>query len=148
MPRVTIKPHNLKLSGFYDLNKRWSASANFTFVSGTPATFPYLALHRSKVLLIPYNAEEQSQQCAVASLTIRLDVSFRLEGKTMRKNGNPRRNSDYWVFGVYNLYGRRNPFSIYFTQGSERVAAGSPINSEARQLSDYRYRYSFGFLQL
>lgn len=53
----------------------------------------------------------------------------------MKKNGNPRKNSDYWVFGVYNLYGRRNPFSIYFTQGTERVAQGSPINSEARQLA-------------
>jgi hypothetical protein len=125
--------HNLKLSGFYDINKRWSASTNFTFVSGTPTTF-YTSRYTQQGLLIPYDATNSRNNVRLPAYH-RLDISFRLEGKTMRKNGNPRRNSDYWVFGVYNLYGRRNPFSIYFTQGSERVAAGSPINSEARQLA-------------
>ncbi len=125
--------HNLKLSGFYDISKRWSASANFTFVSGTPATFP-TSRYNVQGILIPYNAEDSRNNVRLPAYH-RLDVSFRLEGKTVRRNGSPRKNSDYWVFGVYNLYGRRNPFSIYFTQGSERVAVGSPINSEARQLA-------------
>jgi hypothetical protein len=125
--------HNLKLSGFYDINKRWSASANFTFVSGTPTTF-YTSRYTQQDLLIPYDATNSRNNVRLPAYH-RLDLSFRLEGKTIKKNGNPRKNSDYWVFGVYNLYGRRNPFSIYFTQGSERVAVGSPINSEARQLS-------------
>jgi hypothetical protein len=125
--------HNLKLSGFYDINKRWSAAANFTFVSGTPATFP-TSRYLLQGILIPYNAEDSRNNVRLPAYH-RLDISFRMEGKTMKRNGNPRKNSDYWVFGVYNLYGRRNPFSIYFTQGSERVAVGSPINSEARQLS-------------
>lgn len=125
--------HNLKLSGFYDINKRWSASANFTFVSGTPATFP-TSRYVMQGILIPYNAYESRNNVRLPAYH-RLDVSFRLEGKTVKRNGNPRKNSDYWVFGVYNVYGRKNPFSIYFTQGTERVAQGSPINSEARQLS-------------
>jgi hypothetical protein len=125
--------HNLKLSGFYDINKRWSAAANFTFVSGTPATFP-TSRFVMQGILIPYNAYDSRNNVRLPAYH-RLDVSFRLEGKTVKKNGSPRKNSDYWVFGVYNLYGRRNPFSIYFTQGDDRVAAGSPINSEARQLA-------------
>ncbi|MCW5910641.1 MAG: TonB-dependent receptor [Cyclobacteriaceae bacterium] len=125
--------HNLKLSGFYDISKRWSASANFTFVSGTPATFP-TSRYVVQGILIPYNAQDSRNNVRLPAYH-RLDVSFRLEGKTVKANGKPRRNTDYWVFGVYNLYGRRNPFSIYFTQGSDRVAQGSPINSEARQLS-------------
>ncbi|MCZ8216371.1 MAG: hypothetical protein O9262_09050, partial [Cyclobacteriaceae bacterium] len=60
---------------------------------------------------------------------------LRLEGKTVKSNGKPRKNTDYWVFGLYNVYARKNPFSIYFTQGDERVPVGSAINSEARQLA-------------
>lgn len=125
--------HNLKLSGFYDLSKRWSASANFSLVSGTPSTFP-TSRFVVQGMLIPYNAQDSRNNVRLPAYH-RLDVSFRLEGKTVKRNGNARKNSDYWVFGVYNLYARKNPFSIYFTQGKDRVAQGSPINSEARQLS-------------
>ncbi len=125
--------HNIKLSGFYDLTKRWSASANFTFVSGTPSTFP-TSRFVVQGMLIPYNALESRNNVRLPAYH-RLDVSFRLEGRTIKRNGNARKNSDYWVFGVYNLYARKNPFSIYFTQGQDRVAQGAPINSEARQLS-------------
>lgn len=52
----------------------------------------------------------------------------------MRK-GKERKNSDYWVFSLYNVYARKNPFSIYFSQRDERVPAGSPIDSQATQLS-------------
>lgn len=125
--------HNVKVSGFYDLTKRWSVSANFTFVSGTPSTFP-TSRFIVQGLLIPYNAQDSRNNVRLPAYH-RLDVSFRLEGKTERRNGKARKNSDYWVFGVYNLYARKNPFSIYFTQGTERIAQSAPINSEARQLS-------------
>jgi hypothetical protein len=64
----------------------------------------------------------------------RLDISFRLEGKK-EKRGHVRKNSDYWVFGIYNLYARQNPFSIYFSQTDQRVPAGQPIGSQATQLA-------------
>ncbi len=125
--------HNIKLSGFYDISKRWSVSSNFTFVSGTPTTFP-TSRFIMQGILIPYNAADGRNNVRLPAYH-RLDVSFRLEGKTIKRNGKERKNSDYWVFGVYNAYARRNPFSIYFTQGTERVPQGTPINSEARQLS-------------
>ena len=125
--------HNVKISGFYELTKRWSVSANFTLVSGTPSTFP-TSRYVIQNMLIPYNAADSRNNVRLPAYH-RLDASFRLEGRTVKGNGKVRKNSDYWVFGVYNLYARRNPFSIYFTQGKDRVAQGSPINSEARQLS-------------
>jgi hypothetical protein len=102
-------------------------------VSGTPSTFP-TSRFVVQGILIPYNAQDSRNNVRLPAYH-RLDVSFRLEGKTVKRNGNARKNSDYWVFGVYNLYARKNPFSIYFTQGKDRVAQGAPINSEARQLS-------------
>jgi len=125
--------HNLKVSGFYDLSKRWSVSSNFTLISGTPTTFP-TSRFVVQNMLIPYNALESRNNVRLPAYH-RLDVSFRLDGKTVKRNGKERKNSDYWVFGVYNLYARKNPFSVYFTQGKDRVAQGAPINSEARQLA-------------
>jgi hypothetical protein len=141
--------HNVKVTGFYDINKRWSASANFTFVTGTPATFP-TSRYVIQDILIPYNANDSRNNVRMPAYH-RLDISFRLEGKTLNSAGKKRKNTDYWVFGLYNVYGRRNPFSIYFTQADERVPVGSALNSEARQLSiigtiipSVSYNFNFG----
>jgi hypothetical protein len=125
--------HNLKVTGFYDINKRWSVSTNFTFVSGTPATLP-TSRYVVQGILIPYNANESRNNVRLSPFH-RLDMSFRLEGKKQKNNGKVRKNTDYWVFGLYNVYARKNPFSIYFTQGADRVPVGSALNSEARQIS-------------
>ncbi len=125
--------HNIKLTGFYDINKRWSASANFTVVTGTPATYP-TSRYVQQGILIPYNATEGRGNVRLSAYH-RLDISFRLEGKKFKSNGKERKNTDYWVFGVYNVYGRRNPFSIYFKQNDARVPAGQPISSESYMVS-------------
>jgi hypothetical protein len=125
--------HNFKATAFYQLNNRWSASANFTFLSGTPTTFP-TSRYIIQDILIPHNAYNSRNNVRIPPFH-RLDVSFRLEGRQQRKNGKDRKNSDYWVFGLYNLYGRKNPFSIYFSQGDERALTGAPLQSRATQLS-------------
>ena len=124
--------HNLKIAAFYDINKRWTVSSDFVFVSGTPTTFP-TSRFVIQDLLIPYNANESRNNVRLPSYN-RLDISFRMEGKKLRK-GKERKNSDYWVFSLYNVYGRKNPFSIYFSQLDERVPQGTPLNSQAIQLS-------------
>lgn len=142
--------HNLKITGFYDINKRLSLSANFTFVSGTPATFP-TSRYVVQGILIPHNVNEGRNNVRLPAYH-RLDLSLRIEGKQM-KHGKQRKNTDYWVVGLYNAYARKNPFSIYFTQGDERVPVGSVVNSEARQLSiigtiipSVSYNFHFGCL--
>lgn len=125
--------HNLKLAAFYDLTPRWQVSANFIYTSGTPTTFP-TSRFTQQGILIPYNAFESRNNVQMPDYH-RLDVSFRLEGRKVKKNGKERKNSDYWVFSIYNLYARRNPFSIYFSQTDQRTPAGQPITSQATQLS-------------
>lgn len=124
--------HNLKIAAFYDINKRWSASANFVFTSGTPTTFP-TSRYLQQGILVPYNYNASRNNVYLNDYH-RLDISFRLEGKKVRK-GKERKNSDYWVFSLYNVYGRKNPFSIYFSQADQRVPAGQALQSQASQLS-------------
>lgn len=125
--------HNLKVVGFYEINQRWTFSANFVFLSGTPTTFP-TDRFTQQGYVIPYNAYDSRNNVRIPNFH-RLDVSATLHGKKYKKNGKLRKNRDYWVFGFYNVYARRNPFSIYFSQGTERQGTGQPIETFATQVS-------------
>ncbi len=125
--------HNLKVVSMFEINKRWSATADFTFTTGAPTTYPdqrYL----SQGLLIPYNSTDSRNDVRLSSYH-RLDISLRVDGKTHTKSGKQRKNLDYWVFSVYNIYGRKNAFSTYFVQSNERSVIGQPIQTEAHQVS-------------
>jgi len=124
--------HNLKLSGFYELGGRWSFSSSFVYTSGTPVTFP-TSRFTVQNILIPYNYSDSRNNVRLPAYH-RLDFSFRLEGKPSRR-GDSRRNKDYWVFSVYNVYGRKNPFSVYFSQKDERTPAGLVPDAQATQLA-------------
>ena len=128
--------HNLKVAAFYDINERWSVSGNFTYLTGTPATFP-TSRYVVQGILIPYNADDSRNNTRIPDYH-RLDLSVRWEGRRTRRNGKVRKNEDYWVFSLYNVYARRNPFSIYFSQDEQPGPVTDTPNvtqSSATQLS-------------
>lgn len=119
--------HNLKIAAFYETKGRWSFSVNFTYVSGTPTTFPTSRV-QVQDYVIPYNYGNSRNNVRIPDYH-RLDISATLKGK--RKKG----YQSNWVFSIYNLYSRRNPFSIYFSQEDVRPAPGDLINTMATQVS-------------
>ena len=121
--------HNLKIVTFYDVNKRWSFSANFTLLSGTPNTFPTHQLE-FQGYPVPHNSGNTRNNIRIPPYH-RLDVSVTLHGKEKPN----RKYKKYWVFSVYNLYNHRNPFSVYFQPDSNRTPNGQPVQTEAIQLS-------------
>lgn len=125
--------HNLKMTAFYELNDRWSLSSTFSFLSGTPTTFP-TSRYEVQGITIPHNANDSRNNVRLPNYH-RLDFSATRKGREVRRNGKPRKNRDELVFTVYNIYNRANPFSIYFWQGSDRVEPGSLANTRATQVS-------------
>lgn len=125
--------HNLKITGFYELSERVSLSSNFTYLTGTPTTFP---THRYQVeyLTIPENAENTRNNLRIPDYH-RLDLSMTILGRAINKRGEVRKNRDSFVVTFYNLYNRRNPFSIYFWQGDERYAIDQVADTKATQVS-------------
>lgn len=121
--------HNLSLTGFYETKKRWSFSANFSLISGTPVSFANGGYYQQG-FFIPHNSNETRNNARIPAYH-RLDVSATLEGK---KNKD-RRWQGQWVFSIYNVYGRRNAFSVYQRQSQDRIGAGTPVTTEAVQLS-------------
>lgn len=121
--------HNFSLTSFYELNKRWSFSANFALITGTPTTFP-TSRYEVQGYVIPDNGTALRNNVRIP-VYHRLDIGATLKGK--EKPG--KRWKGEWVFSIYNVYSKRNPFSIYFRQDQDRVLPGQPTNTAAYQLS-------------
>ena len=116
--------HNLSVVNSYELNKKWSFSANFVYSTGTPATFP-TNRYEIQGIVLPHNVDNSRNNYRIPAYH-RLDISATL---TPKKNEN-RRWKGEWVFSVYNVYSRRNPFAIFFEQNSD-----DPLVTEAIRFS-------------
>ncbi len=122
--------HNLSVSAFYDIGKRWSLSSTFTYITGTPITFP-TSRYEQQGYVVPHNSFDTRNNVRVPAYH-RLDIGAILKGKEKPD----KKWYGEWVFSVYNLYNRRNPFAIFFRpEGSERPSTSQPINTEAIKLS-------------
>ncbi len=102
--------NNASIVGNYQLNKRWTFSAVWEFISGarfTPIIGYYGVPNASftGVDLIPQYTERNAVKLAD---THRLDVSIILRGKEKPD----RRWRGDWHFSVYNIYNRTTPIAI------------------------------------
>ncbi len=121
--------HNLSATMFYELNKSWTFSTNFVFNTGTPATFPTGRIEQQGYV-IPEVSNNVRNNVRIPPYH-RLDVSATFRGKKYDQ----KRWKSEWVFSAYNVYNRRNPFSIFFQQEEQRAASGDPIRTQAIRLS-------------
>jgi len=101
------KPHDATLVGNYAINHRFSLSLNVTYSTGRPITLPigrYYYGGSQRALYSDRNAYRIPDY-------FRSDFSMNIEGN--HKVHQFWHNS--WTIGVYNLTGRKNPYSVYFT---------------------------------
>jgi len=121
--------HNLSITTFYDLNKRWQFGANFVLITGTPTTFP-TSRFVQQGYVVPHNAVDSRNNVRIPTYH-RFDISATLQGK----RNDERRWQSYWVFSVYNLYNRRNAFSTYFRSSDDAPLPGQGQTTEAVRFS-------------
>jgi hypothetical protein len=98
------RTHNFSIVANYQLSERHSFSANWVFYTGNAVTFP---IGRAVIngLSLPVYGDRNSSRMPNYH---RLDVSY-----TIKSKPNPNRRWDYdWNFGVFNAYGRKNPWII------------------------------------
>ncbi|MEM9527507.1 MAG: TonB-dependent receptor [Bacteroidota bacterium] len=122
--------HAFNITGFYELNYRTTLSATFVYNTGTPLTLASSGYYQQGYF-VPHNEANGRNNFRIPDYH-RLDVSITLDP---RKKKAGRRWQGQWVFGVYNLYARRNPFSVYGVQLEDRPLLGQPVNTEAIKLS-------------
>ncbi|MEE9373008.1 MAG: TonB-dependent receptor [Saprospiraceae bacterium] len=129
--------HNLSLTAFYDISKRLSISANFALISGTPTTFPTTRFEQQGYI-IPDNAFGVRNNVRIPSYH-RLDLSATLQGK---KNDQRRWQSE-WVFSIYNVYSKRNPFSIFTRLGENGVTEAVRLSVVGNFIPSVSYNFKF-----
>lgn len=129
--------HNLSLTGFYDVTSRLSLSANFAWISGTPTTFP-TTRYSQQEYVIPYNVNDVRNNVRIPNYH-RLDLSATLQSKK-----NPtRRWQGEWVFSVYNVYSRRNAFSIYTNFNEQGQSEAVRLSVFGNFIPSIAYNFKF-----
>ncbi|CAL2059905.1 TonB-dependent receptor [Tenacibaculum sp. 190524A05c] len=105
------RTHDLSVTGNYKLNEKWTFNGNFVFQTGRPVTYPNGQFQYNGLSIPTYSTRNADRLPSYN----RLDVSATL---TPRKNKNRKWQAE-WVFGIYNLYSRRNAASIRFGVNDE-----------------------------
>jgi hypothetical protein len=118
------RTHNVNTVLIFDLNKRFSFSANFVYQTGTPATFP-TAKVEVQGYVIPYNTDNKRNNYRNTPYH-RADIGITCNLSPNNKKG----RKHALVLSVYNVYNRRNAFSIYFRNNPDY-----PVNTEAVRYS-------------
>lgn len=124
-PAKFDRRHDLSAVGMYQVNKKWKFSAVFVYGTGNATTLPERFYVVSGVLTQDYGKLNTYRLPAYH----RLDLSATLTPK--KKPGQHWEQN--WVFSIYNVYSRLNPYFIYFDQ--EGSAYGGDLRIQPKQVS-------------
>lgn len=124
--------HDLSIVSNYSITKKWDIGAIFAFQTGRPYT-PPSAKFEFQGLTAPLYEKRNDQRIPNYH---RLDLSATYIPTP--KSG--KKSFSSWNFGVYNVYARRNAYSIFFRSKStgvddQDIVAGDNTTTEAVRLS-------------
>ncbi|MBX2814846.1 MAG: TonB-dependent receptor [Saprospiraceae bacterium] len=112
------KPHDFTLVTNFQINKRNSISINFTYGTGRPITVPVSKYRvQDRVVVLNYS----DRNIFRVPDYHRLDLSYTL-AQGFRKS---KKFKTSWTFSIYNVYGRKNPYSVFVEQSTQ---SGTRIN--------------------
>ncbi|WP_426478194.1 TonB-dependent receptor [Chryseobacterium sp. CBSDS_008] len=128
------KTHDLSIVATYQLNPKWTFSGLFVYSTGNAVTFPTGKYELNGQTIFQYSNRNADRMPAYH----RMDLSATYEpssGKRFRGS---------WTFGIYNLYGRENAYTINFEDNPDH-----PGTTRAMQTSLFRWvpniTYNFKF---
>lgn len=128
------KPHDLVATLNYLISRRFSISGSYTYSTGRPITYPVATYIYNDVLLIHYSDRNKYRLPDYS----RLDFSLKLSGNLKaRKIANP-----HWIFSVYNLLGRKNVYSVFFTQ-DHGVVKGYELSVFGQAIPSVSFNFDF-----
>ncbi|MFT7120287.1 MAG: hypothetical protein ACJAZ9_000457 [Neolewinella sp.] len=107
------KPHNFVATINWNPNKRNTLTANFTYGTGRPVTAPIGNYRVENGLSVPVYSNRNEVRIPDYH---RLDLAYTL-GKGYNKTKSFQTS---WTVSLYNVYGRRNAFSVYYTQAPDQ----------------------------
>lgn len=100
------RPHDISLTTTYNISRRWKFSSNFVFISGRPVTLPEIEYEFAGEQLVYFSERNKYRMPSYH----RVDLSITLDQNLKKK----RTWKGSWTLSVYNVYGRNNPYSVYY----------------------------------
>jgi hypothetical protein len=107
------KPHDITIAANYRLSQRFNISVNSTYSTGRPITLPvgvYTYAGSVRTLYADRNAYRIPDYA-------RTDVAVNIYGNHKVRQW----LHSSWTVGVYNVLGRRNPYSVYYVSENGRT---------------------------
>lgn len=105
------KTHDLSITGSYDLSKKWQLNTNFIFQTGLATTYP-TGQYEYEGITIPVYGERNGDRLPAYH---RMDISATYNPAI----GEEKKFQSSWNFGIYNVYNRKNAYSISFRENSD-----------------------------
>lgn len=124
-PAKYDRRHDMSVVATYKLNEKWQFGSVFVYGTGNATTLPERFYFISGVLTQEYGALNEYRLKPYHRLD--LSATYRPVPKKQRKV------QSHWVFSVYNVYSRMNPYFIYLDQKGS--AFGGDLQIEAKQVS-------------
>lgn len=120
------KPHEAKMVANYKFTHRYSLSANLDYATGRPVTMPVGIYRYGGGWRLAYS-ERNSYRIPDY---FRLDLAINIEpGHYLRQLTHMS-----WTVGVYNVTGRKNAYSVFFSTNGGRGIAGRMLSVFACQI--------------
>ncbi len=107
------KPHDLSILFNYQPNRRNTLAINFIYGSGRPTTPPVGNYKLPGGLVVPVYSLRNQQRIPDYH---RLDIAYTI-GQSYKRD---QRFRTSWTISIYNVYGRKNAFSVFYTQEAFR----------------------------
>ena len=105
-PSVYDKPHDLSIVTNFQISRRWRLSGNFILNSGRPITLPELKYDFDGLNVAYYSDRNKYRMPSYHRLDLSITLDENLRKKRMWKGS--------WTFSIYNIYGRKNTYSVYY----------------------------------
>jgi hypothetical protein len=102
------KPHDLTFVMNYKLSRRFTFSSNFSYSTGRPVTLPEYKYSIGSHEIVYFSERNKYRMPDYH----RLDIALTYEGSLLKHQ----KWRSSWTISLYNVYGRNNPFSIYYSK--------------------------------
>ncbi len=120
------RTHDISVVAMYDISKKWNVSGTWVYNTGSAVTFPSGKYNAAGQTVFLYTERNGYRMPAYH----RMDIGVNFEPSINKT----RKYKSSWSFGLYNVYGRENAFSINFRENKD-----DKTKTEAVRTSLFRF---------
>ncbi len=137
-PATFDRRHDIAVVVAHRLTEKWTISGNFVYGTGRAITLPVTGYFIENTLVYNYSDRNSFRMrdyhrmdlSATYSTSENKTITDKVTGEIIEKR---KRIQSQWVFSIYNVYNRLNPYFYYFDNQGE--AANGTFQVQAKQVS-------------